>query len=100
MDHDPILEVHLLAPRCTLVYNGVMPRRVISGVSTQNWVWLKITAIEKRVTMGDLLNSILDEQRKGSRSGTKLRVQPREHYDGDDDGCYEMDGMLYKARIQ
>lgn len=80
-----------------MLYNEYMPNRSIRGISLKNWTWLKVAAIEKHTTMGDLLNTILDEQRKGSRSGaTKLRVQQREHYDGDDDGCYEMDGMLYK----
>jgi hypothetical protein len=78
-----------------MLYNEYMPNRSIRGISLKNWTWLKVAAIEKHTTMGDLLNQILDEHRKGS-GATKLRVQQREHYDGDDDGCYEMDGMLYK----
>ena len=82
-----------------LLYNEYMPNRSIRGISLRNWTWLKVAAIEQHTTMGDLLNQILDEQRMQSRSGSAgPRIASQQHYDGDEDGCYESDGMLYRAR--
>jgi hypothetical protein len=72
--------------------------RSVRGVSAKNWIWLRVTAVQKRTTVGDLLNQIIDPLRTKDKINVKPARKAATLDDYDPNEYYESDGMLYRRR--